>query len=733
MASVAEEVAALPGSRPATLKDLLTHPSFSRLWRAMLVSSLGDWVGFVAVATLVARLGGARLGGLAVAGVMLARLLPSLLFGPFAGVITDRLDRKKLMMFSDISRGALYSSMPFMPGLWAIFLLSFFIECLSLLWTPAKDASVPNLVPRRQLANANSVGLITTYGTLPLGAVVYTVLAGVSEGIGTRFSYFSRQPEFLALWLNALTFLFSALMVSGIDLRRTAAERARAALKPKLSARSALVDMSEGITFLRTHPMIRSMTLGIVVAFAGVGSVVSLGPIFARYSLNAEATGFGILLTAFGIGMGGGMALMNPLAKKITHKDTLFYAAMLSAAAGLFVMASMPSIFLAALFAVPMGMAVGLTWVTGYTMLQENVTDEFRGRTFSTLTISARLTLFAALAGFPALAAAIGPHFLTIGGRVFDFGGTRIALWMGGALVVLAGVATRRGLRRSRLARPRALTLRPGIRKQEHTGVFIAFEGVEGSGKGTQVKLAREYVESRGREVLVTREPGGTSLGDRLRDAILDPVTGAVDVRAEALVFAAARAHHVSTVIRPALSEGKVVLCDRYLDSSLAYQGVARGLGEQDVLNLNVWATQGLFPDLVVLLSLEPEEGLARAGQNPDRIESEDLSFHARVSDAYLRIAEEYPDRFAVVDASGEREDVHRRVRDAILQVLPLEEGETDVESEEAPAEPEVRAEGAAEGEGEGAEEGEREGAEEATVLTLAADLPLRPDKDLGG
>ena len=124
-------------------------------------------------------------------------------------------------------------------------------------------------------------------------------------------------------------------------------------------------------------------------------------------------------------------------------------------------------------------------------------------------------------------------------------------------------------------------------------------------------------------------------------------------------------------VIRPALQQGKVVLCDRFVDSSIAYQGAGRGLGEQDVLTLNAWATQGLFPELVVLLHLEPTAGLARAGGNrPDRIEGEDLAFHARVSDAYLRIAEEHPDRFAVIDATGSPEEVHDRVRQALDRVL---------------------------------------------------------------
>lgn len=667
MTGVAEEIAALRGTRPATLRDLLTHPSFSRLWRAMLVSSLGDWVGFVAVAALVARLGGERLGALAVAGVMLTRLLPSVLFGPFAGVLADRYDRRRLMVAADVGRGLMYASMPFTQKLWPILVLSFLIECLSLLWTPAKDATVPNIVPRRQLANANSVGLITTYGTLPLGGAIYTLLAGVSAAIGAAVPYFSARQEFLALWLDAFTFLYSARMVWGLDLRKDRASRVRAAAK--LTAGRAWGEVVAGYRFLRDHPLIRAMTVGIVVAFAGVGAVISLGPVFARYSVNAGAAGFGILVIAFGFGMGAGMGLTNALAR-VVETDKLFYLSMFAAAASLFAVASMPTILLAAVLTVPMGAAVGLTWVAGYTLLQENVSDEFRGRTFATLTVSARLSLFLALVLFPAVAAAVGDHDVEVGGRLLDLSGTRLALYLGGLVVVAAAVASRRGLRRSRLARPRPLDLAPRPPAGERRGLFIVFEGVEGAGKGTQVELARQYLESRGLDVVVTREPGGTEFGDRLREAVLDPATGPLHPRAEALLFAAARAQLVSTVIRPALEEGKVVLCDRFVDSSVAYQGYGRGLGEQDVLALNAWATQGLFPDLVVLLHLEPEEGLARRGGPGDRFESEDLTFHARVADAYLRIAEEHPERFAVVDASGTPEQVYLRVREVLDRAL---------------------------------------------------------------
>src|SRR5438105_10650709 len=182
--------------------------------------------------------------------------------------------------------------------------------------------------------------------------------------------------------------------------------------------------------------------------------------------------------------------------------------------------------------------------------------------------------------------------------------------------------------------------------------------------------MAKAFLEAEGREVQVCREPGGTAVGERVRGVLLDREPGSVEPRTEALLFAAARSQLVSTVIRPALEAGKVVLSDRYVDSSLAYQGAARGLGEQDVLTLNVWATQGLFPDLVILLHLEPDVGAARATGDPDRIESEDAAFHAKVADAYLRIAEEHPERFAVIDAGKPEEEVHVKIREALVRLL---------------------------------------------------------------
>lgn len=661
--SFADEVAALRGTRPATLKDLVTNTQFSRLLIAQTVSSFGDWVGFVAVVALVASKG----GGYAVAGVMVARLLPAILFGPLAGALVDRFDRKTLMIGSDIARGALYVVMPFLGPLWAIYLISFVIECFSLLWTPSRDASLPNLVPRRQLGNATSLGLVTTYGTLPLGGLVFAFLSGGSD----LLPWLQDNPTSLALWLDGATFAVSASLVSRIRITSPAPAKVG-----KFELSRVGRDIVDGLKFLRESTLASAMTLGIVSAFSAVGAVLALGPIFAR-TLGAGNPGWGILVTSFGIGMGIGMASSNKVVEFV-EREFVFVWSIIAAAAMLFVLALIPGIELAAVITVVLGAFCGSAWVSGYVLLQENVTDEFRGRTFGSLTVLSRLGLFLSLTVFPIIASAIGEHDVTIADRRIDLSGTRAALALAGLGAVLAGAFTRRGLRRFRVTRPQPLGLVPKLKRAPAAGLFVAFEGVEGAGKGTQIRLAQEWLEEQGADVLVTREPGGTEVGEQLRKVLLGHDTGHLEPKTEALLFAASRAQLVMTVIRPALAEGKVVIADRYIDSSVAYQGWARGLGEQDVLTLNVWATQGLFPDLVILLHLEPEAGLLRSLEEPDRIEMEGGDFHAKVADAYLRIAEEHPERFVVVDADGPPEQVHDKVVEALKHVVKEREENGD-------------------------------------------------------
>jgi dTMP kinase len=666
VSSVADEVAALRGTRSATLRDLLTSGPFTRLLAAMTVSSLGDWVGFTAVLGLVIELSHARptaaLG--ATAAVMTARTLPAVLFGPLAGAIVDGTDRKRAMIVADVGRGAMYAVMPFIGKLWAIYALSFCIECLSLVWTPARDASLPQIVPRRQLANANSLGLMTTYGMLPLGGLVAAVLAGVSRTLGAGIPYFEEHRQSLGLWFEAGSFAFSATMLTTVPIQ-TPVRRLVARLELRRVAR----DIADGVRFLAQNTLTKTMTVGIVVAFTATGAVLSLGPTFASVTLHASTAGWPILVTAFGVGMGAGMISLNFITR-VVERELVFSSSMLAAAAVLVTLASQPNISMAALFTIGLGFFCGAMWVTGYTLLQENVTDEYRGRAFGSITTVARLGLFISLAVFPTIAIALGDHAFHVGAARIDLSGTRLALVAAGAGVLGAAWYTRVGLKRLRLTRPKPLAIVPKLKRPPAHGVFVAFEGVEGAGKGTQIGLLEGYLRSKGRDVLVTREPGGTELGERLRQVLLDPATGRVEARTEALLFAASRSQHVQSVIRPALAEGKVVICDRYIDSSLAYQGWGRGLGEQDVLTLNVWATQGLFPDIVVLLHVEPELGLLRSTEAPDRMELEGEDFHTKVSDAYLRIAEDHPERFVIVDAEKTPDEVFALVRAAVDRVL---------------------------------------------------------------
>ena len=199
-------------------------------------------------------------------------------------------------------------------------------------------------------------------------------------------------------------------------------------------------------------------------------------------------------------------------------------------------------------------------------------------------------------------------------------------------------------------------------------GFFVCFEGGDGAGKSTQVRLLTEALEATGRSVLVTRQPGGTELGAAIRRLVLHG--DHVSPRAEALLFAADKAHHVDELIRPALAAGQVVITDRYTDSSIAYQGAGRDLGADEIRDLQHWAVAGVLPDLTVVLDVTPEVGRARRGEQADRLESEADAFHAAVRQGFLDLAARDPDRYLVLDAAPAPEQIHEVVRARVAVAL---------------------------------------------------------------
>ena len=201
---------------------------------------------------------------------------------------------------------------------------------------------------------------------------------------------------------------------------------------------------------------------------------------------------------------------------------------------------------------------------------------------------------------------------------------------------------------------------------------FIAFEGGEGAGKSTQEALLAEWLTAEGRSVLRTREPGGTPAGEAIRAVLLGNEYSGLDPRAEALLFAAARGEHVERVIRPALESGTVVVCDRYIDSSVAYQGIGRDLGADYVRDLSLWATRGLVPDLTVVLDIDPQVGLSRV-ERPDRLESEPIDYHRRVRQAFLDIAHVQEHRYLVLDASDSKDAIAATIRTRVTELVGVQ------------------------------------------------------------
>ena len=624
----------------------------------MAFSSFGDWLGLLASTALAQQLAGGDYAkaNFAIAGVFIVRLLPAVILGPFAGVIADRFDRRKLMVTCDFLRFALYLSIPIVGNYFWLYTATILVEIVTLFWSPAKEASVPNLVPKTKLESANQVSLLASYGTAPIAALVFSILALFSGAVNSILGNTTpASAADIALYINAISFAFC-----GYTVWRLKEMPAGPGVNSKqLSFGRSLID---GFAFIKDSKVIRGLIFGMIGAFFAAGAVIGLARTFVD-DLKAGEAAYGVLFGSVFLGLALGISFGPRVFAQFTRRR-LFGVSLAISGLLLVTLSLVLNLVLAIFITIILGIFSGITWVTGFTMIGMEVEDEVRGRTFAFVQSLIRVSLVLVLAVSPLIAAAIGEHTYSFRTTSVTYNGAAFTMFFAGLIATLVGILSYRHMR----DRPNVSLLsdlKSALRGElgamtgmSIEGVFISFEGGEGSGKSTQTKLLKEWLEKNGEAVLLTREPGGTPLGNQLREILLDNKTGLISPRAEALMYAADRANHVFAKIRPALDKGEIVITDRYFDSSVAYQGAGRVLLPAEVARISRWATESLTPTLTIIMDLPAEIGLARL-DSTDRLESEPLAFHERVRQEYLNLANTDPERFMIVDASLAIEQIH--------------------------------------------------------------------------
>ncbi|MCU7724164.1 dTMP kinase [Actinoplanes sp. KI2] len=646
------------------------------------LASFGDWIGLLATGIFAAAQFRSSAGqGAAFGGTIAVRLLPALLLGPIAGVFADRFDRRYTMVITDLIRFVFYASIPIVPLLgasptetvaWAA-IATFVGETITLIWIPAKEAAVPNLIPKSRIEVSNQLTLVTTYGITPiLAALALSALTAGIQQSGASLPDWA-QPVQLALYLNAFSRLVTALTVFfGIkEIGGKSAERQREA------QRSMFRQFLDGWEYIGNSSLVRGLVLGIFGAFAAGGVVIGAAKTFAT-SLGAGEAAFYLLFGVIFMGLAVGIGLGPMIIRDLSRRRWFGLSIVLASGSVMFLGAAF-HLSMALVGALLVGAGAGMAFLAGTTLLYGEVDDAVRGRVFAVVQIGVRMVLLLAItiAGF--LVGLGSSRRISLGSFHFDISSTRVLLLVAGALGIWVGISAFRQMDDKRGVPVLAdlwgsVRGRPLAAAEEFVrhGVFVVFEGGEGAGKSTQVDRLAAALRADGRDVVVTREPGATDVGARIRRLVLDKAEAPAP-RAEALLYAADRAHHVATVVRPALARGAVVISDRYVDSSLAYQGAGRTLPVAEISWLSSWATGGLKPDLVVLLDVDPGVGLGRVdarGQGQDRLESESRQFHERVRYAFLDLAAADPKRYLVLDAARPADEIGTAVAERMTGLL---------------------------------------------------------------
>jgi dTMP kinase len=637
----------------------------------MVFSSLGDWLGLLATTAMAQQLSGGdyATANFAIAGVFIARLLPAVFLGPLAGVIADKLDRRKLMVSCDIVRAGLYISIPIFHNYFWLYTATILVECVTLFWSPAKEASVPNLVPREKLESANQVSLLAAYGTAPIAALLFTFLSLFTSAFVALIPNFNATAVDIALYVNALSFAFAAFTIWNLR------EIPKGAAAKHAADTGILKSLLEGWKAVSGSKIIRGLILGMVGAFVAAGAVIGLARTFVGDLGGGEAA-YGVLFGAVFTGLAAGIAF-GPRVFAQFSRRRLFGASLTIAGLFLVGLAAIPNLVLAVFTVIALGAFSGICWVTGFTMLGMEVADEVRGRTFAFVQSLIRVVLVAVLALAPLIAAAVGEHTFEFQNSQVSYNGAAVTILIAGLIASFIGALSYHQMK----DRPNVSLWSDisnaikgelgGITGAPTKGTFIVFEGGEGIGKSTQAKLLKAWLEQEGESVVLTREPGGSDLGIEIRKILLSHSTGEISPRAEALLYAADRAHHVYSVIRPALAAGQVVIGDRYFDSSIAYQGAGRVLEPGEVARISRWATESLFPTLTIIIDLPAEIGLGRL-KSKDRLESQPIDFHERVRQEFLQLSLLDPERYFIVDGNKTIEETHAEIITRVSEIGAL-------------------------------------------------------------
>ncbi|MCU1485340.1 MAG: hypothetical protein JWN67_2086 [Actinomycetia bacterium] len=444
-----------PRPDDSTVVRLFGSSGFFRLWLAQVVSAMGDWLGFFAIVAIAKNVGGGSGAG-AISLVMTARLVPGLFLAPLAGVLVDRWNRKTVMVCCDLGRAVVLVSLPFIDSLFGLVIASLLIELATLLWSPAKEASVPNLVPTSHLTTANSLSLAAAYGTFPIASLLFAGLEKVGDhlaGSGSLSFFRFGQDGSVSIYVDVLTFAASALFISTLVLPPS--RRAQQA-ELGIDFNGPFRELREGWHFMFTDRVVRAVMLALATGLIGGGMVLPLGDLFSRDVLGGGSAGFGLLISAMGFGMAAGVIGLSALQKRLP-KQRVFSAAVLGAGGCLLAGASM-SAFTPALVCVGgLGLCAGAVYVLGFTILHETVADELRGRIFSSLYTLVRVCLLLSFAVGPLLADRLGALSTTwfdaevhVGAVHVAIPGVRLALWISALTIIGAGFLAVGAFRRAR-------------------------------------------------------------------------------------------------------------------------------------------------------------------------------------------------------------------------------------------------------------------------------------------